>query len=97
MKKVDRVGDSIDSPDGCNVKRYGVYEGSYGIYKKRLHPLSTDVESEVAVYQLASRIGVPCCQAIQVDEDTVFSKFEYDFSTEQIASITERMEVSLVH
>ncbi len=33
MKKVDSVGDSIGSPDGCNVKRYGVYEGNYGIYK----------------------------------------------------------------
>ena len=92
MKKIDRVGDSIDSPDGCNVKRYGVYEGSYGIYKKRLHPLSTDVESEVAVYQLAKRIGVPCCQAIQIDEDTVFSKFEYDFSTEQIVHFRRLFE-----
>ena len=25
IKKVDSVGDSIDSPDGCNIKRYGVY------------------------------------------------------------------------
>ena len=84
MKKVDSVGDSIDSPDGCNIKRYGVYNGNYGIYKNRLHPLSTDVESEVAVYKLAKRIGVPCCEAVQTDENTVFSKFQYNFSTEQI-------------
>ena len=84
IKKVDSVGDSIDSPDGCNIKRYGVYDGHYGIYKNRLHPLSTDVESEVAVYKLAKRLGVPCCEAVQTDENTVFSKFEYNFSQEQI-------------
>ena len=84
IKKLDSVGDSIDSPDGCNVKRYGVYDGHYGIYKNRLHPLSTDVESEVAVYKLAKRLGVPCCEAVQTDENTVFSKFEYNFSKEQI-------------
>lgn len=84
VKKVDRVGDSIDSPDGCNIKRYGVYQGKYGIFKQRLHPLSTDVESEVAVYELSKRIGVPCCAAIQTDENTVFSEFEYNFATEQI-------------
>ncbi len=84
IKKVDSVGDSINSPDGCNIKRYGVYGGNYGIYKNRLHPLSTDVESEVAVYKLAQKIGVECCEAVQTDENTVFSKFEYNFSKEQI-------------
>lgn len=84
VKKVDRIGDSVDSPDGCNIKRYGVYNGKYGIYKNRLHPLSTDIESEVAVYKLAARIGVPCCKAIQIDENTVFSEFEYNFAEEQI-------------
>ena len=49
IKKTDMKGDTINSPEGCNIKRYGVYEGKYGIYKERLHPLSTDVESEVAV------------------------------------------------
>ena len=44
----------------------------------------TDVESEVAVYRLAKRLGVPCCPAKQVDVDTVFSTFRYDFSTEFI-------------
>lgn len=92
MKKVDSVGDSIDSPGGCNIKRYGVYEGNYGIYKKRMHPLSTDVESEVAVYKLAQRMGVPCCEAVQTDENTVFSKFQYDFSTEQIVHFRQLFE-----
>ena len=92
IKKVDSVGDSIDSPDGCNIKRYGVYDGNYGIYKNRIHPLSTDVESEVAVYKLGQRIGVPCCEAIQTDENTVFSKFEYNFSKEQIVHFRHLIE-----
>ena len=92
IKKVDSIGESVDSPDGCNVKRYGVYNGNYGIYKNRLHPLSTDVESEVAVYKLAKRLGVPCCEAIQTDENTVFSKFEYDFSKEQIVHFRRLFE-----
>ena len=92
IKKVDSVGDSIDSPGGCNIKRYGVYEGNYGIYKDRIHPLSTDVESEVAVYKLGQRIGVPCCEAIQTNENTVFSKFEYNFSKEQIVHFRHLFE-----
>jgi len=92
IKKVDSIGDSIDSPGGCNIKRYGVYEGNYGIYKNRLHPLSTDVESEVAVYKLGQRIGVPCCEAVQTDENTVFSKFEYNFSKEQIVHFRHLFE-----
>lgn len=92
IKKVDSVGDSIDSPGGCNIKRYGVYEGNYGIYKNRLHPLSTDVESEVAVYKLGQRIGVPCCEAVQTDENTVFSKFEYNFSKDQIVHFRHLFE-----
>lgn len=84
IKKTDMKGDTINSPEGCNIKRYGVYEGKYGIYKERLHPLSTDVESEVAVYNLAKRLGVPCCKAVQTDENTVFSEFEYNFAKEQI-------------
>ena len=84
IKKVDMVGNSINSPEGCNIKRYGVYNGRYGIYKERLHPLATDVESEVAVYNLAKRLGIPCCKAVQTDENTVFSEFEYGFAKEQI-------------
>lgn len=84
IKKIDMIGDSINTPDGCNIKRYGVYNNKYGIYKNRLHPLSTDVESEVAVYKLAKRLGVPCCRAVQTDENTIFSEFEYDFAAEQI-------------
>jgi hypothetical protein len=83
-QRIDLVGDSIDTPEGYNIKRYGVYEGQYGVYKQRISPLTTDVESEVAVYLLAQRLGVPCCPACRVGKDTVFSAFLYDFSQEYI-------------
>ena len=83
-QRVDLVGDSIDTPEGYNIKRYGVNNGQYGIYKQRISPLTTDVESEVAVYLLAQKLGVPCCPAYRVDRDTVFSTFLYDFSKDYI-------------
>jgi hypothetical protein len=83
-QRIDLVGDSIDTPEGYNIKRYGVYNGQYGIYKQRISPLTTDVESEVAVYLLAQKLGVPCCPAYRTDKDTVFSEFLYDFSKEYI-------------
>ena len=92
IKHTDMTGDSINTPDGCNVKRYGCYNGKYGIYKKRLHPVSGDVESEVAVYKLANRIGVPCCRAVKVDDDTVFSEFQYNFAQEQIVHFRRLFE-----
>lgn len=83
-RHIDLVGDSLDTPEGYNIKRYGVYNGRYGIYKQRISPLATDAESEVAVYLLAQQLGVPCCPAYRVDRDTVFSAFLYDFSREYI-------------
>jgi hypothetical protein len=83
-QRIDLVGDSIDTPEGYNIKRYGVCNGQYGIYKQRISPLATDVESEVAVYLLAQRLGVSCCPAYRVDKDTVFSAFLYNFSQEYI-------------
>jgi hypothetical protein len=83
-QRIDLVGDNIDTPEGYNIKRYGVYDGQYGIYKQRINPLTTDVESEVAVYLLAQKLGVPCCPAYRTDKDTVFSAFLYDFSKEYI-------------
>jgi len=83
-QKMDLTGDSIDTPEGYNIKRYGVYRGQYGIYKRRISPLTTDVESEIAVYLLAKKLGVACCPAWRVDKDTVFSAFLYDFSHEYI-------------
>jgi hypothetical protein len=83
-KHIDLTGDSIDTPEGYNIKRYGVYEGRYGIFKQRINPLVTDVESEVAVYLLAEKLGVPCCPAFRTDSDTVFSTFLYDFSREYL-------------
>lgn len=84
LQRIDLAGDSIDTPEGYNIKRYGVFEGSYGIYKQRINPLVTDVESEIAVYLLAQKLGVPCCPAIRADKDSVFSTFMYDFSKEYI-------------
>lgn len=49
-QKIDLIGDSIDTPEGYNIKRYGVFNGKYGIYKQRISPLITDVESQVAVF-----------------------------------------------
>ena len=83
-QKFDLVGDGIDTPEGYNIKRYGVYEQKYGIYKQRISPLMTDVESEVAVYLLAQKMGIPCCPAYRVDEKTVFSEFLYDFRADYI-------------
>ena len=83
-QRIDLVGDSIDTPEGYNIKRYGVLDGHYGIYKQRINPLTTDVESEVAVYLLAEKLGIKCCPAVRADKGTVFSAFLYDFSTEYI-------------
>ena len=84
LQRIDLQGDSIDTPEGYNIKRYGVLDGRYGIFKQRINPLVTDVESEIAVYQLAKRLGVHCCPAVRADKDTVFSTFLYDFSKDYI-------------
>ena len=84
LQRIDLAGDSIDTPEGYNIKRYGAYNGEYGIYKQRISPLMTDIESEVAVFLLASRLGVPCCPARRVDSDTIFSTFLFDFSKDYI-------------
>jgi hypothetical protein len=83
-RKIDLKGDSLDSPEGFNIKRYGVFNGRYGIYKNRLNPLATDCEGEIAVYLIAQKMGVPCCPAYFVDTNTIFSEFLYDFSKEYI-------------
>lgn len=83
-QRIDAVGDSVDTPEGFNVKRYGAMDGRYGIIKQRINPLVTDVESEIAVYLLAREMGVPCCPARRFDENAVFSEFKYDFTTEHL-------------
>lgn len=83
-QKIDLTGESIDTPEGYNIKRYGVWKDQYGIYKQRISPLTTDIESEIAVCLLAKKLNVPCCPAYHVDKDTVFSAFLYDFSAEYI-------------
>ncbi len=72
-------GDAISSPGGQNEKNYMYKDGEFGIVKKRLHPYSTDTESEVIVYRLAKLLGVRCCLAKMVDAERVFSRYEYDF------------------
>ena len=84
VKGVDLEGGSVDTPEGQNIKRYGVFDGRFGIFKKRLSPITTDVESELAAAALGKRLGIDCCRCARVDEDTVFSEFEYDFTKEHI-------------
>lgn len=84
LQKIDLKGDTLDTPEGYNIKRYGVHNGQYGIYKQRVNPLVTDVESEIAVSLLAEKMGVPCCPARRIDENTIFSAFLYDFSKEYV-------------
>ena len=84
LQKTDLAGDSIDTPEGYNIKRYGVFNNQYGIYKKRIGPLLTDIESEIAVPRLGELFGIKCCPAYKIDEDTCFSAFLYDFSNEFI-------------
>lgn len=92
VQKTDAEGDSIDTPEGMNIKRYGVFGGSYGIYKRRLSPVTADVESELAVSRLAEAMGIRCCRTFRADEDTVFSCFEYDFSKEYIVHMRRLVE-----
>lgn len=84
LHRIDAQGDSVNTPEGFNVKRYGAFEGAYGIVKQRISPLVTDVESEVAVYRLARRMGIACCPARRFDADSVFSEFLYDFTSEYL-------------
>lgn len=81
---MDKAEDTIDAPEGYNIKRYGVFEGKYGRYKQRINPVVTDVESEIAVYLLVKRLGVPCCPAVRTGKDTIFSAFLYNFSQEYV-------------
>ena len=84
LQRTDAAGDSVDTPEGANVKRYGASQGAYGIVKQRISPLSTDVESEVAASLLAEMLGMPCCRAWRFGDDAVFSAFEYDFTCEYL-------------
>ena len=90
----DTEGGSVDTPEGSNIKRYGVYQGKYGIFKKRISPVTTDAESELAVWQIARRMGVPCCPVFRIDQDTVFSQFEYNFASEFIVHMRRLIDGS---
>lgn len=84
LHRIDAEGDSVNTPEGFNVKRYAAYQGRYGIVKQRINPLTTDVESEIAVYLLAKEMEIPCCPARRFDENSVFSEFVYDFTDEYL-------------
>ena len=84
LQRIDAQGDSVNTPEGFNVKRYGAFNGKYGIVKQRISPLTTDVESEIAAYLLASEMNVPCCPAYRFDADSVFSEFTYDVASEYV-------------
>lgn len=84
LHRIDAEGDSINTPEGFNVKRYAAFRGRYGIVKQRINPLTTDVESEIAVYLLAREMEIPCCPAYRFDENSVFSEFVYDFTEEYL-------------
>lgn len=79
--------DAAHTPDGQNSKFYTVSEGRCGLAKQRLHPLSTDAESEVAVSRLGRLFGVQVCPAWFLDGDTVFSAFVCNFSREPLAHV----------
>jgi len=81
---LDESGDSVISPDGQNIKNYGVYNGRYGIFKKRLSGVMTDIESEIACYKLSNLLGVNVCPVFRVSDDVIFSEFLYDFNKEFI-------------
>lgn len=83
-KRIDATGNSINTPEGTNVKRYGASRGAYGIVKQRINPLSTDAESEVAASRLAEALNVACCRVWRFDDDSIFSAFEYDFTCEYL-------------
>ena len=82
--KLDIGGSTNSSPDGQNIKSYGIYNGGYGIFKRRLSDVVTDAESEVANYKIAQLLGVQVCPATFVDKDTVFSLFKYNFTNEYL-------------
>ena len=84
LHRIDAEGDSVNTPEGFNVKRYAAFEGRYGIVKQRISPLTADVESEIAVYLLAQEMGIPCCPARRFDANSVFSEFVYDFAEEYL-------------
>ena len=87
LHRIDAEGDSVNTPEGFNIKRYAAFEGAYGIVKQRINPLVTDVESEIAVFLLAREMGIPCCPARRFDADSVFSEFVYDFTEEYLVHV----------
>jgi len=74
----------ISLPKEGNKKNFTVNNGKYGILKNRLGN-STDIESEIACYNLGNLLGVNICPVRRVSKDVIFSEFVYDFSKEYLA------------
>ena len=72
------------SSGGQNIKYYTKYQDKFGVKKKRLTGLTYDSESELAVHDLAKRIGVSVCPTYRIDEDHTFSEFKFNFLKENI-------------
>jgi len=83
-QSINDEGVTNSSPDGQNIKEYFIADNSYGIKKQRLHGLSTDAENEVVVYNLGALLGVRVCKAWMLPDNSVFSKYEYDFTKEYL-------------
>ena len=81
---LDTQGNSAHSPDGQNIKNYGIHNGKFGIYKKRLSEVVTDVESEIACFEFAKLFGIRCCPVYRTGKDVIFSQFCYDFNKEYL-------------
>lgn len=86
-KALDKRGGTIESPEGQNIKSYGISKGNYGILKQRLNGVVTDAESEVAVYRLSKILNIDVCPAWFVSPDVIFSQFVYNFSKEFLVHV----------
>lgn len=72
------------SSGGQNIKYYTKYQDKFGVKKKRLTGLTFDSESELAVYNLARRLGVNVCPTYRIDASHTFSEFQFNFLNEEI-------------
>ena len=71
---------AVSTNEGAK-KSLGISNGKYGIFKNRLGA-GTDIESELACYNLGKLLGVNICPVWRVSKDVIFSEFIYDFSRE---------------
>lgn len=75
------------SPSGNNIKKYYWKEERFGIAKKRLSPVIMDNESELICYRLARLLGVACCPTYKLDDEWIFSEYQYDFNKDSFRHV----------